>query len=176
MFLDKHSRLYLGFEYLALLYSLPYAFVMWRCDHSLPQGTSSSATNYSISSVAFMIAIAFLCFQATSTFVRVIMGVAWLFVLTAALWCIWSGLKWDERRVMRWKDFPRRLRRVLMKMFRHFDWKSMYKSNKFFGHEIDLENFKRLVDHNLIIDAHSRLINSACVALWSCWDQLCSNR
>jgi amino acid permease len=55
-----------------------------------------AADNYS-SSIVFTIAIAFLCFQATDTLVRAVVGVAWFFVCMVVLWCIWSGLQWDMR-------------------------------------------------------------------------------
>ncbi|KAF4593415.1 hypothetical protein EYR38_009129 [Pleurotus pulmonarius] len=64
-----------GHEPLAIMYSLPYAFLMWGM-------------------VFLMIALLLVCFLGTTLVTRIIPGLAALTCITMIVWCIWMG--WDR--------------------------------------------------------------------------------
>ncbi|KAF4594318.1 hypothetical protein EYR40_009121 [Pleurotus pulmonarius] len=64
-----------GHEPLAIMYSLPYAFLMWAM-------------------VFLMIALLLVCFLGTTLVTRIIPGLAALTCITMIVWCIWMG--WDR--------------------------------------------------------------------------------
>ncbi|KAJ7359250.1 hypothetical protein DFH08DRAFT_406908 [Mycena albidolilacea] len=69
----------LGLETLAVLYSLPYAMLMW-------------------SMVSFLAAFAFMCFRNSNLLTRTLVGVVLAAVATLILWCVynsWESSAWD---------------------------------------------------------------------------------
>ncbi|KAJ7754474.1 hypothetical protein B0H16DRAFT_745519 [Mycena metata] len=67
-----------GLEKLAILYSLPYAMLMW-------------------STTLFCIAFSLMCFQLSSLLTRILVGTVSLFIGGLILWCIvtgWQGTSW----------------------------------------------------------------------------------
>ncbi|KAJ7185533.1 hypothetical protein C8R46DRAFT_1060901 [Mycena filopes] len=86
-FMYKHSSV-LGLEKLAVLYSLPYALLMW-------------------SVALFVVALSFLCFQHSSFVTRMLVGIVSLIVGALIFWCIfvwWQGTDWS------WLKHPFNLR------------------------------------------------------------------
>ncbi|KAF7344557.1 hypothetical protein MSAN_01937600 [Mycena sanguinolenta] len=77
MFNRTHPRL--GLETLAILYSLPYAMLIW-------------------SMVSFLAAFSFMCFQNSNLLTRTLVAVVWTAVAALILWCVfhaWEGSGWD---------------------------------------------------------------------------------
>ncbi|KAJ7155007.1 hypothetical protein C8R46DRAFT_1116799 [Mycena filopes] len=86
-FMYKHSSV-LGLEELAVLYSLPYALLMW-------------------SVALFVVALSFLCFQHSGFVTRMLVGIVSLIVGALIFWCIfvwWQGTDWS------WLKHPFNLR------------------------------------------------------------------
>ncbi|KAG7448692.1 uncharacterized protein BT62DRAFT_722057 [Guyanagaster necrorhizus] len=80
-FLHSQNRNYIGLETLAIMYSLPYALLMWAM-------------------VTFLSAFSLMCFTASDIAVRMLVGTAWLAIATLILWCImtsWKGKQSDDR-------------------------------------------------------------------------------
>lgn len=71
-FLQFRSHPTLGLETLAILYSLPYALLLWGM-------------------VSFLAGFAWNCFDASNTSTRVIMGAAWAAFGALVGWCVWMG-------------------------------------------------------------------------------------
>lgn len=74
-FLDERVSKVVGLEMLAILYSLPFAFLMWGM-------------------IGFLCAFCFICFQGTTPVTRGIIGAASLLTGFTVVWCIWIG--WDK--------------------------------------------------------------------------------
>ncbi|KAJ3552907.1 hypothetical protein NP233_g12767 [Leucocoprinus birnbaumii] len=74
-FLDSYASKVVGLEMLAILYSLPFAFLMWGM-------------------IGFLFAFCFLVFQDTTLVTRSVVGVACVITGLAVAWCIWIG--WDK--------------------------------------------------------------------------------
>ncbi|KAJ7792414.1 hypothetical protein B0H14DRAFT_2470155 [Mycena olivaceomarginata] len=69
----------LGLETLAVLYSLPYAMLIW-------------------SMVSFLAAFSFMCFQNSNLLTRTLVAVVWAAVAALILWCVfnsWESSDWD---------------------------------------------------------------------------------
>ncbi|KAJ7138528.1 hypothetical protein C8R43DRAFT_928893 [Mycena crocata] len=77
-FLYNRMHPTLGLETLAVLYSLPYAMLIW-------------------SMVSFLAAFSFMCFENSSLITRTLVGVLWAAVAALILWCIFSA--WES-----WED------------------------------------------------------------------------
>ncbi|KAF6764223.1 hypothetical protein DFP72DRAFT_416920 [Ephemerocybe angulata] len=71
-FLTARSHATLGLETLAILYSLPYALLLWGM-------------------VSFLAAFAWNCFDTSNIATRTIMGAAWVAFAVLVLWCVWMG-------------------------------------------------------------------------------------
>ncbi|KAF9440349.1 hypothetical protein P691DRAFT_780107 [Macrolepiota fuliginosa MF-IS2] len=74
-FLSARSSKSLGLEILAIMYSLPFALLMWGM-------------------IAFAVAFCLNCFQDTTPATRGVVGAACLLVTILVIWCIWVG--WDK--------------------------------------------------------------------------------
>jgi len=77
-FLYQHSHPSQGLQKLAILYSLPYAMLIW-------------------SMLLFFVAFSFMCFQESSLVTRILVAVLWIVVAALILWCIltlWEGSDW----------------------------------------------------------------------------------
>ncbi|TFK26157.1 hypothetical protein FA15DRAFT_667838 [Coprinopsis marcescibilis] len=79
-FLKERSHPTLGLETLAILYSLPYALLLW--------GMAS-----------FLAAFAWNCFENSSISTRTIMGVAWFILFALLVWTVWMGWVHSESEV-----------------------------------------------------------------------------
>ncbi|KAJ6588850.1 hypothetical protein B0H19DRAFT_1248446 [Mycena capillaripes] len=69
----------LGLETLAILYSLPYALLIW-------------------SMVSFLVAFLLMCFEKSNLVTRTLVAVIWTVVAVLILWCVftvWEGGDWD---------------------------------------------------------------------------------
>ncbi|KAK0203585.1 hypothetical protein DFS33DRAFT_1332598 [Desarmillaria ectypa] len=78
-FLHSQKRNYTGLETLAIMYSLPYALLMWAM-------------------VTFLSAFSLMCFTASDVAVRMLVGTAWLAIAVLIFWCImtsWEGKQSD---------------------------------------------------------------------------------
>ncbi|KAF7360414.1 hypothetical protein MVEN_00771400 [Mycena venus] len=78
-FICNRTHPTLGFETLAVLYSLPYAMLIW-------------------SMVSFLAAFSFMCFEHSSLVTRTLVAVVWTAVAALILWCIfnsWESSDWD---------------------------------------------------------------------------------
>ncbi|KAK0495876.1 hypothetical protein EDD18DRAFT_221842 [Armillaria luteobubalina] len=76
---SQHGR-YTGLETLAIMYSLPYALLMWA-------------------TVTFLSAFTLMCFTASDVAVRMLVGTAWLAIAVLISWCImtsWEGKYGDD--------------------------------------------------------------------------------
>ncbi|EAU89448.2 hypothetical protein CC1G_07674 [Coprinopsis cinerea okayama7 len=71
-FLKQRSHPTLGLETLAILYSLPYALLLWGM-------------------FSFLAAFAWNCFDLTNAATRTIMGIAWVLFTGMVIWCVWMG-------------------------------------------------------------------------------------
>ncbi|KAH6917962.1 hypothetical protein BKA70DRAFT_1554131 [Coprinopsis sp. MPI-PUGE-AT-0042] len=71
-FLNERSHPTLGLETLAILYSLPYAMLLWGM-------------------VSFLAAFAWNCFDATNIATRTVVGTAWIVLAALVVWCVWMG-------------------------------------------------------------------------------------
>ncbi|KAH6917967.1 hypothetical protein BKA70DRAFT_1415993 [Coprinopsis sp. MPI-PUGE-AT-0042] len=71
-FLLERSHPTLGLETLAILYSLPYAMLLWGM-------------------VSFLAAFAWHCFDLTNAATRTVMGAAWVVFAALVIWCVWMG-------------------------------------------------------------------------------------
>ncbi|KAJ3509550.1 hypothetical protein NMY22_g16257 [Coprinellus aureogranulatus] len=71
-FLRARSHPTLGLETLAILYSLPYALLLWGM-------------------VSFLAAFAWNCFAISNIATRVIMATAWVAFAVLVMWCMWMG-------------------------------------------------------------------------------------
>ncbi|KAG7448691.1 uncharacterized protein BT62DRAFT_929785 [Guyanagaster necrorhizus] len=71
---QKHNKT--GLETLAILYGLPYALLMWAM-------------------VSFLAAFSLMCFTASNSTVRMLVGSAWLAIGVLILWCIMTS--WETK-------------------------------------------------------------------------------
>ncbi|KAF9444237.1 hypothetical protein P691DRAFT_786995 [Macrolepiota fuliginosa MF-IS2] len=74
-FINARSSKVLGLETLAIMYSLPFALLMWGM-------------------IAFVVAFCLNCFQDTTSVTRGVVGAACLLVAILVGWCVWVG--WDK--------------------------------------------------------------------------------
>ncbi|KAF7366167.1 hypothetical protein MVEN_00493700 [Mycena venus] len=81
-FLGSHFRAYFGFETLALLYSLPFALLMW--------GT-----------IAFLIAFLAMCLQSSDGSARALVACSTAVVLFGVLWCFQPSQISVPQRILR---------------------------------------------------------------------------
>ncbi|KAJ7126106.1 hypothetical protein C8R44DRAFT_874479 [Mycena epipterygia] len=78
-FVSSRTHPTLGLETLAVLYSLPYAMLIW-------------------SMVSFLAAFSFMCFENSSLVTRTLVAVLWGTVAALILWCVftaWESSDWD---------------------------------------------------------------------------------
>ncbi|KAJ6595731.1 hypothetical protein DFH09DRAFT_973865 [Mycena vulgaris] len=76
-FISNRTHPTLGLETLAVLYSLPYAMLIW-------------------SMVSFLAAFSFMCFENSDLVTRTLVGVLWAAVAALILWCIFTAWEsWD---------------------------------------------------------------------------------
>ncbi|KAF8190319.1 hypothetical protein K438DRAFT_1831838 [Mycena galopus ATCC 62051] len=75
-FIANRTHPTLGLETLAVLYSLPYALLIW-------------------SMVSFLAAFSFMCFQNSNLLTRTLVAVVWAAVAALILWCVFNS--WEER-------------------------------------------------------------------------------
>ncbi|PPQ72727.1 hypothetical protein CVT24_012561 [Panaeolus cyanescens] len=74
-FLTRRSSMTFGLESLAIMYSLPYAFLMWAM-------------------VSFLLAFCFLCYLETSIVTRVVVAPPGLALIIVIVWCVW--IYWEQ--------------------------------------------------------------------------------
>ncbi|KAJ7927518.1 hypothetical protein B0H13DRAFT_1970716 [Mycena leptocephala] len=78
-FISGRTHRTLGLETLAILYSLPYAMLIW-------------------SMVSFLAAFSFMCFEHSSLVTRTLVAILWAAVAALILWCVftaWESGDWD---------------------------------------------------------------------------------
>ncbi|KAG7091401.1 hypothetical protein E1B28_010438 [Marasmius oreades] len=78
IFLNSFEAERLGLETLAILYSVPYALLMWGV-------------------IFFLAAFSYYCFNGSILYVRLIVAGAWIIVSFLSLWCIFTLASWDSR-------------------------------------------------------------------------------
>ncbi|KAF8190343.1 hypothetical protein K438DRAFT_922970 [Mycena galopus ATCC 62051] len=74
-FIANRTHPTLGFETLAVLYSLPNGLLIW-------------------SMVSFLVAFSFMCFQKSNLLTRTLVGVVWTVVAVLILWCVFNS--WEQ--------------------------------------------------------------------------------
>lgn len=94
LFLTKRNHRTRGLETLSIMYSLPYALLMWACVASSLWHCSVFHSYISSSMVTFLLAFSIMCFQNTSALARYIVGVAWVLNAVLVAWCI--RMSWEE--------------------------------------------------------------------------------
>ncbi|KAJ4490178.1 hypothetical protein J3R30DRAFT_3360973 [Lentinula aciculospora] len=77
-FLRSWERNRLGVASLAILYSVPYALLMWGV-------------------LCFLVAFSFMCYSNSDVLIRSLMSSAWFFVAVLVLWCVTALASWDHR-------------------------------------------------------------------------------
>ncbi|PBK80241.1 hypothetical protein ARMGADRAFT_1021025 [Armillaria gallica] len=80
-FLYSRKQLFTGLEGLAIMYSLPYALLMWAM-------------------VTFLSAFTLMCFTASDVTVRMLVGTAWLAIAVLVSWYIKAS--WESKEIDRW--------------------------------------------------------------------------
>ncbi|KAL0061131.1 hypothetical protein AAF712_012051 [Marasmius tenuissimus] len=78
IFLNSFEGERLGLETLAILYSMPYAFLMWGV-------------------LLFLAAFSFFCLNDAALSVRLIVPSAWIIISFLVIWCIFTLASWDNR-------------------------------------------------------------------------------
>ncbi|KAF9257926.1 hypothetical protein L218DRAFT_1005630 [Marasmius fiardii PR-910] len=78
IFLNSFEAEHMGLETLAMLYSLPYALLMWGV-------------------ILFLAAFSYYCLAGSALYVRLIVAGAWIIVSFLALWCIFTLASWGHR-------------------------------------------------------------------------------
>jgi len=96
-YLEKRTHHRWGLETLAIMYSLPYALLMWGM-------------------MTFLLAVAFICFMVDDVFQPCIYSVAWAFVVTLILWTIRTG--WETKNGVKFNLDWRRVLRVFQRTFK----------------------------------------------------------
>lgn len=81
VFLEKRPHVGYGLEILAIVYSLPYAILMWGM-------------------VTFFIAFFIMCFDKSTLPTRCIVGLVSLFNAVLLAWCIW--VSWEKSETLEW--------------------------------------------------------------------------
>ncbi|KAF9467789.1 hypothetical protein BDZ94DRAFT_1247715 [Collybia nuda] len=76
VFLHRRTSVRLGLETMAIMFSLPYALLMWGM-------------------VSFLAAFMFMCFQNSSISARLLVGIIWALIAVLIAWCIWTA--WERR-------------------------------------------------------------------------------
>ncbi len=79
---------FLGLEALALLYSLPYALLMWGYVYLLSDALLSLTVLFFVSVVAFLVAFFCLFFQNSTSESRALVGSLSVVVAALVVWCI----------------------------------------------------------------------------------------
>ncbi|KAJ3975702.1 hypothetical protein EV361DRAFT_945956 [Lentinula raphanica] len=77
-FLNSWEKNRLGIASLAILYSVPYALLLWGV-------------------LCFLVAFSFMCYINSDAFVRSLMSSAWFVVAILVLWCVTALASWDHR-------------------------------------------------------------------------------
>ncbi|TDL22881.1 hypothetical protein BD410DRAFT_202988 [Rickenella mellea] len=91
-YLSNRTHPKLGLETLAIMYSLPYALLMWAM-------------------VTFLAAIAFISFHERDMFPSTLIGVTWLFIGVLIMWTIYTGWEYRPSRLLRFvRDRGRNLK------------------------------------------------------------------
>ncbi|KAJ7359247.1 hypothetical protein DFH08DRAFT_686330, partial [Mycena albidolilacea] len=80
-FLFNRTRPTLGLETLAVMYSLPYAMLIW-------------------SMISFLVAFFFMCFEGSDLLTRTLVAVVWIGVALLILWCVFRS--WRQSRDWDW--------------------------------------------------------------------------
>jgi len=109
LLLMKRKRRTGGLETLSIMYSLPYALLMWGCVAASLWHCSVFHSYISSSMITFVLAFSIMCFQNTSALARFIVGVAWILNAALVAWCIctsWEteNLWWSLYKDI-WKKF-----------------------------------------------------------------------
>ncbi|EIM85377.1 uncharacterized protein STEHIDRAFT_158011 [Stereum hirsutum FP-91666 SS1] len=87
-FIQRQSQTFCGLETLALLYTLPYALLLWAM-------------------LSFLSSCSFLCFWTSSTTTRATIGSTWTLVAVLVAWCLltsWESRGSPERFVMAFRN------------------------------------------------------------------------
>jgi len=100
-YLAKWHHARLGLETLAILWSLPYALLMWAM-------------------LSFLLSISFLSFQNTTNYIRAGLGTFWCLIAVLIVWCITTS--WETRATERnftddWLDMLTRVVSLLTPKF-----------------------------------------------------------
>ncbi|KAF8068880.1 hypothetical protein FPV67DRAFT_1448735 [Lyophyllum atratum] len=74
-YLHKRSNQAMGIETLAIMYSLPYALLMWGM-------------------VCFLFAFLFICFDGSDIYTRLLVGATWVAIASLIMCCIWMA--WEQ--------------------------------------------------------------------------------
>ncbi|KAJ3788474.1 hypothetical protein GGU10DRAFT_306920 [Lentinula aff. detonsa] len=77
-FLNSWERNRLGIASLAILYSVPYALLLWGV-------------------LCFLVAFSFMCYIDSDILIRSLMSSAWFVVAVLVLWCVTALASWDHR-------------------------------------------------------------------------------
>ncbi|KAJ8095936.1 hypothetical protein PM082_015157 [Marasmius tenuissimus] len=78
IFLNSFEGERLGLETLAILYSIPYVFLMWGV-------------------LLFLAAFSFFCLNEAALSIRLIVPSAWIIISFLVIWCIFTLASWDSR-------------------------------------------------------------------------------
>ncbi|KIK68525.1 hypothetical protein GYMLUDRAFT_35963 [Collybiopsis luxurians FD-317 M1] len=78
VFLNSWEKNRLGLATLAIIYSTPYAMLLWGV-------------------LCFLIAFSFMCYSNSDVLVRSLMSGAWFIIVILVLWCVTALAVWDSR-------------------------------------------------------------------------------
>ncbi|KAE9407934.1 hypothetical protein BT96DRAFT_808664, partial [Gymnopus androsaceus JB14] len=93
-FLNSWMRHRLGLATLAILYSVPYALLMWGYVQIVVHGIYV-LTAFRV--FGFLIAFSFMCYSSSDALVISLMSGAWFVVAILVLWCVTALASWDQR-------------------------------------------------------------------------------
>jgi hypothetical protein len=79
-----------GLQTLAILFSLPYALLMWSWVQFISELTKLEPIKF-IRMATFVLSIAITCFDVSGTAQRVVTGIVWLFIVLFVGWTIVTG-------------------------------------------------------------------------------------
>lgn len=99
-FLNSWERDRLGVASLAILYSVPYALLLWG--YAQPPFTVAFACTDSImvpvnSVLCFLVAFSVMCYSNSDALVLSIMSSSWFVVAILVFWCVTALASWDRR-------------------------------------------------------------------------------
>ena len=116
-FLTRRGVSRLGFETLALMYSLPYALLVWGWVHPFTLSQPRQIPYSRTSMIFFLLSFSWMCCTTNNVPTYVLVAFAWMWLMASVVWCVSASFErqpyYHLLPIRMWYALRNKLRRLM---------------------------------------------------------------